>query len=73
MALDILAIHASSVSCERLFSRAKLVNTDRRSSLGADVFEALEALNFHWRDTIVDYARANSGRMEEAELEQPLL
>ncbi|EKM48247.1 uncharacterized protein PHACADRAFT_70898, partial [Phanerochaete carnosa HHB-10118-sp] len=47
MALDILGIPASSVSCERLFSRAKLVNTDRRSSLGSDIFEALEALNFH--------------------------
>lgn len=67
MALDILAVPASSVSCERLFSRAKLVSTDNRASLGADVFEALEALNFFWKDKITDYARANTKGVEEIE------
>lgn len=46
MALDILAIPALSVFCERLFSCAKQVATDRRSQLGANIFEAIECLNF---------------------------
>ena len=60
MALDILPIPASSTSCERLFSRAKLASTDRRSRLGVEIFEAIECLNFHWKKSIVDFAKVNS-------------
>lgn len=65
MAIDILPIPASSVSCERLFSRAKLTSTDRRSRLGPDLFEALECLKYNWKDKVVDYARANAQEVEE--------
>lgn len=68
IALDVLPVPASSVSVERLFSRAKEVSTDRRSRLGPDVFEWLECLNYYWRPLIVDYARANSDHVEECEL-----
>lgn len=68
IALDILPVPASSVSVERLFSRAKEVSTDRRSRLGPDVFEWLECLNYYWRTLIVDYARANSDQVEECEI-----
>jgi hypothetical protein len=65
MALDILPIPASSVGCERLFSRAKEAVGDRRTRLGSDAYEAIECLNFHWRDGIADYAAANSANAEE--------
>nr|VWO96606.1 C2H2-type domain-containing protein [Ganoderma boninense] len=69
MALDILPIPASSVAVERLFSRAKEVSTDRRSRIGADLFEWLECLSHHWRPTIVDYAKVNSAAVEEVDLD----
>ncbi len=69
MALDILPIPASSVAVERLFSRAKQVSTDRRSRIGADLFEWMECLSHHWRPTIVDYAKVNSSNVEEIELD----
>ena len=73
MALDILPIPASSVSSERLFSRARQVSTDRRTQLGADVFEAIEALHFNWSRSLVDYARVNSARSEEVELDEDIM
>lgn len=48
------------------------MSTDRRTQLGADVFEAIEALNFNWSRSLVDYARVNSARSEEVELEEDL-
>ena len=66
-------IPASSVSSERLFSRAKQVSTDRRTQLGADVFEAIEALNFNWSRSLVDYVRVNSARSEEVELDEDIM
>ena len=74
MAIDILPIPASAVSCERLFSRAKQTATDRRSRLGSDVFEAIECLNVHWRNDLVDYARANTAAaaVEDVQLEEEL-
>lgn len=69
MALDVLPIPASSVAVERLFSRAKQVSTDRRSRIGADLFEWLQCLSHHWRGTIVDYAKVNSAIIEEVLLD----
>ena len=44
MALDALAVLAMSDECERLFSSAKLLLTDRRSRLQMDIVEACECL-----------------------------
>lgn len=72
MALDILPIPASSVSVERLFSRAKLVATDQRARLGSKTFESMECLNYKWSREMVDYARLNTAAAEEVELERKL-
>lgn len=44
MALDVLAVPAMSDECERLFSSAKILLSDRRSRLGIDMIEASECL-----------------------------
>lgn len=44
MALDVLAVPPMSDECERLFSSAKLLLTDRRSRLRMDIIEASECL-----------------------------
>ena len=44
MALDVLAVPPMSDDCERLFSSAKLLLTDRRSRLRMDIIEASECL-----------------------------
>ena len=44
MVLDALAVPAMSDECERLFSSAKLLLTDRRSRLRMDIVEAFEYL-----------------------------
>lgn len=45
-ALDLLAINPMSDDCERLFSSAKLMITDRRTLLKEDIIEACECLRF---------------------------
>jgi hypothetical protein len=65
MALNILPISASSVGCERLFLCAKEAVGNRWTRLGLDAYEAIECLNFYWRDGIADYAAANSANAEE--------
>ena len=67
LALDILPIPGSSVSCERLFSHAKQVTTDRRSSIGPDLIEALECLQYNWKGNIIDQARVNSHSVKEVD------
>lgn len=54
--------------CERLFSRAKEVSTDKRTRLGADVFEALQSLHYLWLGNIPDYARLKSLDREEVDM-----
>lgn len=44
MALDLLSIPAMSAKCERVFSSAKQLLTDRRNRLKTDVIEANECL-----------------------------
>jgi hypothetical protein len=50
IALDHLAIQASSVPCERAFSSAAETNTVRRNKLGPVMMEALQMLKFGFRN-----------------------
>lgn len=45
--MDYLAIQGSSVSCERLFSGAGLIDTKRRNRLAPITFSALETVKTH--------------------------
>ena len=65
IALDVLPIQASSVPCERLFSAAKLIATDRRARLSPEVFEELQVLKFAWRGELVNLAVRNAKETEE--------
>jgi len=65
MARDILAVPASSVPCERLFSGGKLIATDRRSRLGSDRFEEIQIMKSAWSGDVVDWAELNSAQVEE--------
>ncbi|EJF60760.1 hypothetical protein DICSQDRAFT_25739, partial [Dichomitus squalens LYAD-421 SS1] len=47
MSIDILPIAAASVDIESLFSRAKQVSTDRRSTLDPELFEQIKCLKYH--------------------------
>ena len=44
MAIDMLCIPAMSAECERVFSSAKLLISQRRNRLTADMIEACECL-----------------------------
>ena len=68
--MDICAIPATSVPCERLFSAGAEIATDRRSRLGADKFEQLQILKHAWQNQIVDAASHNSLELEEVFLEE---
>lgn len=67
--MDICAIPATSVPCERLFSAGAEIATDRRSRLGTDRFEQLQILKHAWRDQIVDAASFNSSEIEDVYLD----
>ena len=69
IAMDVCAIPATSVPCERLFSAGTEVATNHRSHLGADKFEQLQMLKHTWCSNIVDAARLNSSTMEEEYLD----
>lgn len=49
MAVDLLAIPCQSSECERVFSAAKLLVTDRRNRLKDDIVEACECLRYWMR------------------------
>lgn len=68
--MDVCAVAASSVPCERLFSAGGQTATDRRSRLGAERFEQLQILKFLWRGSIVDRAAGNSALTEEVLLDE---
>ena len=68
IALDILAIPASSVPCERLFSAGKHIAMDHCACLGVVHFEELQVLRAAWKDNIVDLATWNSGEIEDVDM-----
>ena len=70
IAMDICAIPASSVPCERFFSGGVETATDDRSHLSAERFEQLQMLKFSWLKSLADSAQANSGIVEEVLLDQ---
>jgi hypothetical protein len=63
--MDVCAIPASSVPCERLFSAGGETATDRRSRLGAERFEQMQILKFLWRGSVADNAAGNSAIIED--------
>jgi len=70
IALDVLAVQASSVPCECLFSSGKLITTDKHSHLGHEHFEELQVLKFAWHPALVDHAAKNSNKVEELDVIQ---
>jgi hAT family C-terminal dimerisation region len=68
--MDICAIPATSVPCERLFSAGAEIATDRRSRLGADRFEQLQILKHAWQDQIADAASFNSSEIKDIYLDE---
>ena len=65
LALDYLAIMASSVSSERAFSSAGVTITKRRNRLGAEVVEALQGLKISIRNDLL--VRAQPLTLQEEE------
>lgn len=47
VARDYLAIQASSIPCERLFSMAGIADTKRRNRMAPEVMSALQILRSH--------------------------
>src|SRR5882724_9052558 len=68
IALDVLAVQASSVPCEHLFSSGKLIMTDMCSHLGHECFEELQVIKFAWHPALVDHAARNSNEVEELDV-----
>ena len=66
-ALSVLAILASSIPCEHLFSTGKHITTDLCAHLGANWFEQLQVLKSAWKTDILDIAAWNSAMIEEVE------
>ena len=60
-----LPAQASSVPCERLFSGTKQVATDRRASLGSEVFEELVIMRSAWGPDLCNMAEWNKAQVEE--------
>ncbi|KJZ69655.1 hypothetical protein HIM_10950 [Hirsutella minnesotensis 3608] len=72
MALDVLAVPPMSDECERLFSSAKILLSDRRSRLKIDIIEASECFRYWYgppvRNTFED---TNIGKLEgESDLQE---
>ena len=68
IALDVLAVLASSVPCEWLFSSAKLIAMDHRARLGPETFEQVQILKSAWKDEVLDLARYNACEVEEVDI-----
>jgi len=70
IALDVLPsqAQASSVPCERLFSRSKQIATDRRACLGPQVFEELVIMKSAWGPELHDMAAWSAAQVEEISL-----
>ena len=63
--LNVLAIPASSVPCEHLFSVGKQTADHCHTRLGTEKFEQLQVMKFSWHSKIADYASINSATVHE--------
>jgi hypothetical protein len=63
--MDICAIPATSIPCERLFSAGGEIATDRHSCLSSERFEQLQVLRHAWRGRTMDRVALNSAVVEE--------
>ena len=70
IALNILAVPASSIPCERLFSAAKHVATDHCSCLGSEHFEQLQIMKSAWKGSVQDLMAWNSDEIETVDLRE---
>ena len=70
IALDVLAVLASSVPCEQLFSSAKLIATDHHARLGPETFEQVQILKSAWKDEVLDFARYNAREVKEVDIQE---
>ena len=70
IAMDICAVHTTSIPCEHLFSAGAEIATDHQSHLGANRFEQLQILKHTWKDNIVNSACLNSNMTEEEYLDE---
>ena len=68
--MDICAIPATSVPCERLFLAGAEIATDYQSRLRADRLEELQILKHAWQDQIVNAASLNSLEIEDVYLDE---
>jgi hypothetical protein len=57
MAVDYLAIQATSVPCERVFSSAKETDTAKRNQISPAVMEALQMLKFSLKKDRLDFMK----------------
>jgi hypothetical protein len=70
LALDVLAIQASAVPCERVFSSAKATMAPRRNRIKPELMEALQLLKFSFRSGRgLDFTEGLSAEDEMKELE----
>jgi hypothetical protein len=66
-----LPLQASAVACERVFSSAKETDTDRRSTIGVALFEALQVLKFALKkDESMNFTDWLSQVKEDAEFDE---
>jgi hypothetical protein len=68
--MDVCAIPATSVPCERLCSAGAEIATDCRSCLRADRFEQLQILKHAWQGQIINAASLNSLEIEDVYLDE---
>ncbi|KAG6896151.1 hypothetical protein C0992_009943 [Termitomyces sp. T32_za158] len=65
--LDVLAVQASSVPCERVFSSSKETDMLRRSRLSPLMMETLQLLKFMFRSERLDFTDGLISRAEESD------
>ena len=68
MALDILPIQASAVSCKHVFSSSKETCTARQSHTTPELMEALQVLKYHFRQK--DQLNFMVGMSKKEEIEE---
>ena len=71
MAFDILSIPGMSADCERVFSGAGALVTNRKKRMQEDIIEAIECLRSWWRQQlIVQVVESDNEGIDEVETEE---